>query len=181
MALCWEPAGAVGARRERKGRSETPPLARRRHEHAATSVPASGPRASAVARLRVSGLRGPRRVRILRRERQRDPHVAGHLRVPRGLPAAALRGAAAQVTHLLRQTTAQEPGAAPANPSIEPPGDGDKISRRRLVAPKLARPPVSPPPLTPSLRPHFSPILRRIAHRRSLAPTARGPTPSSDG
>ena len=40
---------------------------------------------------------------------------------------------------------AQEPGAAPANPSIEPPGDADMFSCR-LVAPKLARPPVSPPP-----------------------------------
>ena len=100
-ALLGREARAVG-----RFRGDPPSCAspRRHHGHAgAAEPPAADPPAGAGD---VAGMRRPRRVRLLRRERSGDPHVAGHLRVPRDVPASALRGAAAQVTHLLRQAAA---------------------------------------------------------------------------
>ena len=100
-SLVGREARAVG-----RFRGDPPSCAspRRHHGHAgAAEPPAADPPAGAGD---VAGMRRPRRVRLLRRERSGDPHVAGHLRVPRDVPASALRRAAAQVTHLLRQAAA---------------------------------------------------------------------------
>lgn len=61
--------------------------------------------------LRERGMRRRGGLRALRRLRQRDRHVAGHLRRDGRGPARHLRGDSAPGTHFLRQAALEEPGA----------------------------------------------------------------------
>ena len=150
-----------------------------------------GERDVAVAAASVSPAPSPRErgmrrrggLRALRRLRQRDRHVAGHLRRDGRGPARHLRLDSAPGTHFLRQAAPEEPGAWRSSAR-----DEKKRIEKHTNANGVFSTSFKAPPLTslPRTREHRKLETLTDARRRTALPlfpalTGRGPTRRSGG
>ena len=154
---------------------------------AASSIPPAPP-------LHERGMRRRGRLLVLRRLRQRDRHVAGHLRRDGRCPARHLRRDSTPGAHLLRQAAPEEPGAWRSERARRREADPrNRLGERRFSRSKRKRPTLrfrlcdeaSPRALyrssltsNPEPKPQTH---RRTALPPSPAPTGRGPTRCSGG